>query len=162
MRKLDLFCLTWFFQSPDCLQLFDDWGEGVGDHGDHDEQGEQQDQHRGHDQLDVSARHPSLLLKTVFTNPRQHGPRVLWTRKIHLFKEIFIIFKSDLSLEIWLSVLVFLVIVIVAVLVRTGHLSQGNWPVHFKNWQFAQTLEKWYFLMEALWGLRQTTNTSRC
>ena len=76
--KSNCLLLTSFLESPDCLQLLDDGGEGVGDDGDHDEQGEEEDEHRGHDQLDVSAGHPSVLLHTlIFANSGQDGTHIL-------------------------------------------------------------------------------------
>jgi len=75
-------CCDLFLQGPDCLQLLDDGGEGVRYDSDHDEQGEEEDQDRGHDELDVSAGHPPLLLEGVLADPAEDGSLVLLTLQV--------------------------------------------------------------------------------
>ena len=48
-------------QKFDCLELFNDVGEGVGNDCDHDEESEDQDEDGGHDRLDILEADPPVL-----------------------------------------------------------------------------------------------------
>ena len=87
LTKMFLTLSLLLLQSPDCLELLDDGGEGVGDDSDHDEEGEEEDEDRGHDQLDVRARHASILLETILADPRQYRGCILKQTPIIIHQE---------------------------------------------------------------------------
>jgi len=78
-------CRDLLLQGPDCLELLDDRGEGVGYDGDHDEEGEEQDEDSRHDELDVSAGDPPLLLEGVLADAGEDGVLVLLGLQVSRF-----------------------------------------------------------------------------